>query len=61
MNLTNFQDDFTRIRNTPDQYRPEVEHRELRQVKVGTWLFGLLPFYRYEFTQWEKDRHERTN
>ena len=59
MNLTNFQDDFTRIRNTPDQYRPEVEHRELKQVKVGTWLFGLLPIYRYEFTPWEKDRHER--
>ena len=58
MNLTNFQDDFTRIRNTPDQYRPEVEHRELKQVKVGTWLFGLLPLYRYEFTPWEKDRHE---
>jgi len=54
MNLTNYQDDFIRVRNRPDQYMPELEYRELKQIKVGTWLFGLLPIYKYEFTEWNK-------
>jgi len=58
MNLTNFQDNFIRIRNRPDQYMPEVEHRELKRIKVGTWLFGLLSIYRYELTDWQGDKNE---
>ena len=58
MSITNYQDDFIRIRNRPDQYIPEVEHRELKRIKVGTWLFGLLPIYRYELTDWQGDKNE---
>ena len=54
MSLTNYQDDFLRIRNVPDQYTPVVEHRRLERVQIGTWLFGLLPVYEYRYTEWEK-------
>ena len=58
MSLTNYQDDFLRIRNVPDQYTPVVEHRRLERVQIGTWLFGLLPVYEYRYTEWEKtDEH----
>ena len=53
--MNNREDDFVRIINKPDQYRPEVWTRELKQVEVGTWLCGLLPVYAYEFTEWEKN------
>ena len=52
--MTNFQDDFLRVRNRPDQYAPEVEHRNLERVQVGTWFFGLLSIYEYRYTKWEK-------
>ena len=55
MSLTNFEDDFLRIYNRPDQYAPEVWHRKLERVKVGTWFFGLLPVYKYFYTEWEKN------
>ena len=55
MNLTNHQDDFIRVRNRPDQYMPEIEHRHIERVKVGTWFFGLLPVYEYRYTEWEKE------
>jgi hypothetical protein len=55
MSLTNFEDDFLRIRNRPDQYAPEIEHRRIERVQVGAWLFGLLPVYEYRYTDWEKN------
>jgi len=55
MSMTNFEDEFLRIRNRPDQYAPEMEHRQIVRVQVGTWLFGLLPVYVYRFTEWEKN------
>ena len=55
MNLTNYQDDFLRIRNKPDCYAPEVQHRELERVLVGRWFFGLLPIYEYRYTAWQKE------
>ena len=54
MSLTNFEDAFLRIRNRPDQYMPEIWHRKLECIKVGTWFFGLIPIYEYRYTQWEK-------
>ena len=59
MSLTNFEDDFLRVRNRPDQYMPEVWHRKLDRVQVGTWLFGLLPVYEYFYTEWEKQEWEK--
>jgi hypothetical protein len=53
--VNNYEDDFIRIINKPDQYKPEVWTRKLKRLKVGTWLFGLLPVYAYEFTEWEKN------
>lgn len=55
MSLTNFEDDFTRIRNRPDQFLPEIWHRRLEQVEIGTWFFGLLPIYEYRYTEWVKE------
>ena len=54
MSITNFEDDFLRIRNRPDQYKPDIWHRKLERVFVGTWFFGLLPRYEYFYTEWEK-------
>ncbi len=54
MGLTNYEDDFLRIRNRPDQDKPEIWHRELERVLVGRWFFGLLPRYEYFYTEWEK-------
>jgi hypothetical protein len=53
--MTNYEDDFIRIINKPNQYKPEMWTRELRRVQVGTWLFGLLPVYKYQYTEWEKN------
>lgn len=53
--MTKDEDDFIRIINKPDQYKPEVWTRELKRVNVGTWLFGLLPVYEYRYTEWEKN------
>ncbi len=50
--MTNYQDDFIRTRNKTDQYMPEVEHRQVERVLVGTWLFGLLKRYEYKYTDW---------
>lgn len=52
--MNNFEDDFLRIINKPDQSQPEIWHRELEEVQVGTWLFGLLPRYEYFYTEWKK-------
>lgn len=55
MSLTNFEDDFTRIYNRPDKYMPEIWHRSIERIKVGTWFFGLLPIYEYRYTEWKKE------
>jgi len=53
--MNDYEDDFVRIINKPDQYKPELWTRDLRRVKVGTWLFGLLPVHEYRYTEWEKN------
>jgi hypothetical protein len=53
--MTNYEDDFIRVINKADQYKPEVWTRELKRVKTGTWLFGLLPVHEYRYTEWEKN------
>ena len=52
--MNNYEDEFTRIINKPDQYVPEIWHRELERVEVGRWFFGLLPVYEYRYTEWRK-------
>lgn len=47
--------DFIRIIYKVDQYKPEVWHRALERVKVGTWFFGVLPIYVYQYTEWVKE------
>ena len=47
------QDKFYQVRHRPDQWKPERRARKLRMVKTGTWLFGLLNTYRFEYTDWE--------
>ena len=54
--MTDYEDEFIRIRNLPNQYVPDVWHRQLEKVKVSTWLFGLLPVYKYRYTEWEKQK-----
>ena len=58
MSLTNFQDDFLRIRNRPDQFLPEIEHRQIVRIKVGSWFFGLFSIYEYRYTEWEKENDD---
>ena len=59
MSLTNFQDAFTRIRNVPDRYEPIIEHRQLEEVLVGYWFFGLIPRYEYFYTEWEEQKENK--
>jgi hypothetical protein len=55
--MNDFNDDFLRIRNVPNQWLPEIEHRQLYRVRVDTWFFGLLPVYEYRFTDWQKEQY----
>ena len=32
-------------------------HATIEKEKVGTWLFGLLPVYRYFYSDWKQERH----
>jgi hypothetical protein len=52
--MTDYQDNFIRVRNRPDQYEPEVEHRTLERRVVGTYFFGLFKRYEYYYTDWSK-------
>ena len=52
--LCDFEDDFIRIINSPDKAEPEIWHRELEEVFVGYWFFGLIPRYEYRYTEWKK-------
>ena len=53
--MTNYEDDFIRIRNRPDQWQPDVEHRKLKRKLIGTYLFGLIKQYKYYYTDWSKE------
>lgn len=44
-------DEFVRMRYKADKYS-SIEHRTIKREKVGTWLFGLLPVYRYFYSDW---------
>ena len=45
-------DEFLQAQYVPDQWRPRVRSRQLRMVKTGTWLFGLLGTYKMVYTDW---------
>jgi hypothetical protein len=53
--MNNFEDEFTRVINKPDQYAPEVWHRQLERIRVGSKFFGLFPVYEYRYTEWVKE------
>jgi hypothetical protein len=44
--------EFMRMRYVADRYEPVIEYRTLEREQVGTWLFGLLPVYRYFYSDW---------
>ena len=51
--LPNFPDDeFLQVRYTPDKFKPTVRYRQLKMIKTGTWLFGLLNTYKLVYTDW---------
>ena len=47
-------DEFMRMRYVADKYEPVIEYRTIKREKVGTWLFGLLPVYRYFYSDWSE-------
>jgi len=51
--LTIKNDEFLRMLYVPYQEAPIVEYREIQKEKVGTWLFGLLPVYKYFYSEWK--------
>lgn len=53
--MNDFQDDFIRIRNRPDQMQLEIQHRQLERKLVGTYLFGLIKMYEYYYTEWRAE------
>ena len=53
--MNNYESDTLRVINKPDKFVPELWHRELERVQVGTWFFGLLPVYEYRYTEWKKE------
>lgn len=54
-------DEFLRIRYVPYQEAPIVEYRTIEKERVGTWLFGLLPVYRYFYSEWKLEAKVRGN
>ena len=48
-------DEFLEARYNLDTWRPTVRSRQLRMVKTGTWLFGLLGTYRLVYTDWTEE------
>ncbi len=48
-------DEFIRVRYVPYQLEPIFEHRTIKKEKIGTWLFGLLPVYKYFYSEWIKE------
>lgn len=53
--MNDYRDDFLQIQNKPDKWSPVIRHRKAKLVKVGTWLFGLLPVYEIRYTEWEEN------
>jgi hypothetical protein len=53
--MTDYEDEFIRIRNRPDQWMPEIEHRKLERRLVGTYFFGLFKRYEFYYTDWVKE------
>lgn len=45
-------DDFLKVRYTPDRWKPRIKHRRLQMVRTGTWFFGLLGTYKLVYTDW---------
>lgn len=51
--LPNFPDDeFLQVRYTLDKVKPIVRYRQLKMIKTGAWLFGLLNTYKLVYTDW---------
>jgi hypothetical protein len=51
--LPNFPDDeFLKVRYNFDTWKPTIHSRQLKMIKTGTWLFGLLGTYRLVYTDW---------
>jgi hypothetical protein len=47
-------DEFMRVQYVVDKFEPIIEYRTIKRKKVGTWLFGLLPVYRYFYSDWSE-------
>ena len=45
-------DEFLKARYNLDTWRPSVRSRQLKMIKTGTWLFGLLGTYKLVYTDW---------
>ena len=48
-------DEFLKAKYNIDTWRPTVRSRQLKMVKTGTWLFGLLGTYRLVYTDWREE------
>jgi hypothetical protein len=48
-------DEFLKVQYNLDTWRPTVRSRQLRMVRTGTWLFGLLGTYRLTYTEWMEE------
>jgi len=46
-------DEFLRVYYVLYQEAPIIEYRKIEKEKVGTWLFGVLPVYRYFYSEWK--------
>jgi hypothetical protein len=47
-------DKFIRTQYAFDKWHPTIEYRTLERKKVGTWFFGLLPVYKYFYSEWKE-------
>ena len=45
-------DEFLQVRYRFDQFKPTVRSRQLKMVRTGSWLFGLLGTYKLVYTDW---------
>jgi hypothetical protein len=45
-------DEYLKAKYNLDTWRPIVRSRQLRMVRTGTWLFGLLGTYKLVYTDW---------
>jgi len=47
------QTNYMRVHNYTTRSNPEIHYRTLERIKTGTWFFGLLNTYRYEWSEWK--------